>query len=296
MSGTFGSVEIEGDVAVKTIDTEDVNATLFLLGYLLDECICEDELLVLKSDNPAKVRNMWVDAIQREVRLQNIAAAAGISVRVTEAVWRWRDGTCDINEVPPEDCCELRAILKMGALQSTFEEYSLFQNLQIGESVVGKRGKKRIYGKLDSIDGHGKGHVDGIACDAVHRQYAYVTMSDVEQIIDILDTLQNIGIQHNDWKPDNVMCKDGKWYVIDFGFSKETATPQNFKTASRPTKIQKFAPEVPDEELDADERNEAHKHFTEKVTERAEQEAEQKADFEYQMQPASDIFDFKLRL
>lgn len=292
MSGSFGSVETEGDVAVKIIDTEDVEATVILFNIVYGEYITEDEL---KSEDPAEIREMWVRAIQKEVRLQNIAADADISVRVTEAVWQWRDGTCDINEVPPEDCCNLRAKLTMGALQSTFQEYSLCQNLQVGESVVGKRG--RLKGRLTSNDGDGKGHVDGIACDAVHRRFAYVTMSDVKQIINILDTLQSIGIQHNDWKPDNVMCKDGKWYVIDFGYAKETATPQNFTTASREIKIKKFAPKVLDEEeRDAVARNEAHEFFKDVVTRRAKQEAEQKADFEYQMQPGPDIFDFKLRL
>ena len=314
--GAFGTIVVIDGKAVKTIDTENKEGTNKLLNIALGS---EDN--TFENTSSRTIREVWLNAIRKEVRLQNLAADAGISPHVDNACWMYNiDDSCPLETNPPKQCARLRARLEMTLLANTFEDYSLHSNLMLNESVKAKpdppahpivlkqnagetlhqflaRQNKAnnptpIEGKITGIDGN-EVTVNGAQydCSRVKRQYAYIRHADAKRILHLLTTLDQLNIYHADWKPANVMCDHtGRWFVIDFGWSRDQMGGGNFKTAKRT--IPKWAPAVPDDEPGAEARNDVHRYFKKAFDEGIAQEER----LIHQMQPDPAIFQFKLRL
>ena len=62
--------------------------------------------------------------------------------------------------------------------------------------------------------------MDRTLLDVLEEQKSILTLDQQHQILNLFDKLDNIGIVHNDANPLNFMEKNGKFYLIDFGFAK----------------------------------------------------------------------------
>jgi len=72
----------------------------------------------------------------------------------------------------------------------------------VGKWIVMEKMDKHLYEKIDEEKG------------VLHRK-------DQERILEIFETLDRIGVFHNDANICNYMIKNGEIYMIDYGFSKE---------------------------------------------------------------------------
>lgn len=61
---------------------------------------------------------------------------------------------------------------------------------------------------------------NGTIIDVIKKQNGELTLEQQQQLINIYNTLNDIGINHNDMNLRNLMFNDGKLYIIDYGFSK----------------------------------------------------------------------------
>ena len=70
--------------------------------------------------------------------------------------------------------------------------------------------------------------MEGHLHDLILKQKGVLHKAQQHRIIEIFETLDNIGIFHNDANICNYMLKNGQIYIIDFGFAKEI-TPRLIK-------------------------------------------------------------------
>jgi len=87
--------------------------------------------------------------------------------------------------------------------------------------------------KVIEYDGHAKYIVmeklDSTLFDYFRKQQGQLTLDQQKAVIDLFHKLDKCKIFHGDPNPLNFMEKNGKWYIIDFGFAK----PINSKTIPR---------------------------------------------------------------
>lgn len=69
--------------------------------------------------------------------------------------------------------------------------------------------------------------------EVIHSQKGVLTESQQKQIIDLYIQLDEAGIMINDGNPLNIMEKEGRFYLIDYGFAKFT-DHKDFKNYKRP--------------------------------------------------------------
>jgi tRNA A-37 threonylcarbamoyl transferase component Bud32 len=75
--------------------------------------------------------------------------------------------------------------------------------------------------------------LDRTLCDIIKDQNGNLTFDQQKQILNLYHTLDRIGVFHNDGNPLNIMEKNGRFYLIDFGFAK-FSTHKSLKDRKQP--------------------------------------------------------------
>lgn len=85
--------------------------------------------------------------------------------------------------------------------------------------------KHSISPKVIEYSGTGKyiamEKMDKTLYQVIIEQNGILTLSQQKQLANIFKTLDKCKVFHADPNPLNFMCKNGKWYIIDFGFAKK---------------------------------------------------------------------------